>query len=144
MQRLEEEVARAERQGSSLGLMLVGFENLDELAEHEGALLREQALAHAARALRPRLRRFDQIGRPRAGELAIVLPGADGARGELVARRLLERLRTIKLESGGTRRALRVAIGIAAWRTGMSGAALLEEARRAAPAQEGQPPAHAD
>ena len=51
------------------------------------------------------------------GRAAVLLPGADGPRGEIVARRALERLRAIKVEADGTRRPLRVSVGLAAWRT---------------------------
>ena len=89
-------------------------------------------MAYAGLTLRRELRRFDRVGRPRDGELLVLLPGADGPRGEIVARRILERLRAIKLEVGGDRRALRMAVGLAAWRAGMSAEGLLEEARAAA------------
>jgi hypothetical protein len=63
----------------------------------------------------------------------VVLPGADGPRGEIVARRLLKRLRAIKLQAhDGERRALRMAIGVATWREGMTAETLLEQARAAA------------
>ena len=62
------------------------------------------------------LRRFDRVGRPSERELLVVLPGADGPRGEIVARRVLERLRAIKIEADGERRPLRVSVGLAAWR----------------------------
>ncbi len=45
-----------------------------------------------------------------------MLPGADGPRGEIVARRVLERLRAIKVEVDGERQPLRIAVGLAAWR----------------------------
>jgi hypothetical protein len=61
----------------------------------------------------------------------VVLPGADGPRGEVVARRVLSRLRSIKLEAGEERRALRVTVGLAQWREGMSAHALLNGAKAA-------------
>jgi hypothetical protein len=61
-----------------------------------------------------------------------VLPGADGPRGEIVARRALERLRTIKVESDGMRRPLRISVGLAEWQEDIDGDELLERARAAA------------
>ena len=58
-------------------------------------------------------------------ELLVVLPGADGPRGEIVARRVLERLRTIKIEADGMRRPLRVSVGLAAWRADLMAQARL-------------------
>jgi GGDEF domain-containing protein len=82
-------------------------------------------------ALRVQLRRFDRVGRPSDSELLVVLPGADAPRGEIVARRLLDRLRTIKVEADGTRRPLRVLMGLAAWREDLGEEDLLAQTRAA-------------
>ncbi len=62
----------------------------------------------------------------------LILPGADGPRGEIVARRVLERLRTIKVEAEGARRPLRISVGLAAWHDDVGAEELLEQARLAA------------
>jgi len=102
-----------------------------ELAREHGAELSEQTFAYIATALAPELRGFDRIGRPSDGELLLLLPGADGPRGEMVARRVLDRLRTIKVEAEGIRRALRFSVGLAAWRRDVSGEDLMAQARAA-------------
>ncbi len=130
--RLAEEVARAERQLGPLSCLLVVIEDLDAVVERYGDELAEQALAHLAQALRRELRLFDQVGRPSARELIVLLPGADGPRGEIVARRALQRLRTIKIEVDGQRRPLPIAIGLATWTEGLTPEALVERARSAA------------
>ena len=61
-----------------------------------------------------------------------MLPGADGPRGEMVARRVLDRLRAIKVEARGQRQALRISVGLSAWRPEASAAVLLSRARAAA------------
>ncbi|HEV2998431.1 MAG TPA: hypothetical protein VGX16_04945, partial [Solirubrobacteraceae bacterium] len=94
---------------------------------------------------RGEVRCFDRVGPPavdgtggpgereRPGhELLVVLPGADRPRAEIVARRLLGRVRAIKVEARGERHAMRVSIGIAAWREGLSSRELLAAARAAA------------
>ena len=111
-ERLAEEVARAERDLGPLSCLLVVIEDLDSVVERYGDELAEQALAHLAQALRGELRVFDQVGRPSERELLVLLPGADGPRGEIVARRALQRLRTIKIEVDGQRRPLPIAIGL--------------------------------
>jgi diguanylate cyclase (GGDEF)-like protein len=130
--RLGEEIGRAERHGTGLSCVMVVIDNLEEMAREHGGELPEQTLAYVAAALRGELRRFDRVGRPSEGELLIVLPGADGPVGEVVARRLLERLRTIKVETRGTRRPLQISLGLAPWRADMSTAELLARARSAA------------
>ena len=144
-QRLEEEIGRSERYGTPLSLLLVVVENLDEIAREHGEELREQTLAYIAGALDRELRRFDRIGIPGERELAILLPGADGPRGEMVARRVLDRLRAIKVEAADRREALRISVGIAAWRPESTAAALLARARSAAArAGNGERPATAE
>ena len=131
-ERLTEEVARAERGLGPLSCLVVVIEDLATVVERYGDELAEQALSHLAQALRAELRVFDQVGRPGTGELVVLLPGADGPRGEIVARRGLQRLRTIKIEVDGQRRPLPIAIGLASWREGLTPDGLVEEARSAA------------
>lgn len=131
-QRLAEEVNRAGRHGTPLSCLLVTIGNLEALTREHGSELSEQTLAYVASALTSQVRGFDRVGRPSEGELLLVLPGADGPRGEIVARRVLERLRTIKVESDGMRRPLRISVGLAAWQDGIGGDELLERARAAA------------
>jgi diguanylate cyclase (GGDEF)-like protein len=141
-ERLDEEIGRAERYGAGLSCLLVSFENLEEVSREHGAELREQMLEYVAGALSGELRRFDRVGRVGGrdsnSDLLVILPGTDGPRGEIVARRALERLRTIKVEAGGTRLPLQVSVGLAAWRKDVSAEELLGLARAAAhrPASE--------
>jgi diguanylate cyclase (GGDEF)-like protein len=129
--RLEEEIDRAERHKTELSCLLVVIDNLEEVSpEHSDELL-EQTLAYIAAALRRELRRFDRIGSPSERELLIVLPGTDDPRSEMVARRVLDRTRTIKVEAQGTRRPLRVSVGLTPWREGDGAADLLGRARAA-------------
>jgi diguanylate cyclase (GGDEF)-like protein len=132
-ERVEEEIGRAERYGTGLSCLLIVFENLEEVAREHGGELREQMLEYAGQALRGELRRFDRVGRggPDWDHLLVILPGADGPRGEIVARRALGRLRAIKVEAEGARQALQVSVGLAAWRRDMSAQELLALARAA-------------
>jgi diguanylate cyclase (GGDEF)-like protein len=136
--RVEEEVHRAKRHGTSLSCLLLVVENLHELAGGHDGDLYEQTLDYLGRALARELRDFDRVGRPSGRELAIVLPGADSVRGEIVARRMLERLRTIKVEADGERRPLRLSLGLASWRTERSGEELLARARAVAHGANGE------
>lgn len=129
--RLEEEINRAGRHGTPLSCLLVAIDDLAELSTRHGRELPEQALAYAGPALLRELRRFDRVGRPSDTELLVVLPGADGPSGEVVARRVLDRLRAIKIETDGVRRSLRVSVGLAAWREDLDGEQLLAHTRAA-------------
>ncbi len=131
-ERLDEEIARAERHSTRLSCLLVVVENLEAMAREHGLELREEMLSYMASALEPSLRRFDRIGRPAQGDLLIVLPGADSPQAEIVARRVLGRLRSVKLEAGGERTPLRVSVGLAAWHEPSSADELFDLARAAA------------
>ena len=135
--RMEEEINRAGRHGTPLSCLVVVIENLDELRQAHGGELSEQTLAYVSEALRHELRRFDRVGRPSEGELAVLLPGADEPHGEIVARRALERLRAIKVEADGARRPLRVSVGLAAWREDLGGEELLAQTRAAVRRENG-------
>jgi len=132
MDRLREEISRAARQGTALSCLLVTIGNLEELDREHGGELSQRTLLYVGTALRRQLRDFDRIGRPGERELVLVLPGADGPRGEVVARRVLERLRTIKIEADGKRQPLRISVGLAAWREGADAEELLAQTRAAA------------
>jgi diguanylate cyclase (GGDEF)-like protein len=131
-ERLHEEINRAARHGTPLSCLMVTIGNIDELAREHGEELAEQTLQYVARALGGQVRDFDRIGRPSEVELFVVLPGADGPRGEIVARRALRRLRMVKVESAGERRPLRISVGLVAWQQDTSAGDLLEQARAAA------------
>ncbi|HTZ88674.1 MAG TPA: GGDEF domain-containing protein [Solirubrobacteraceae bacterium] len=130
-ERLGEEINRAGRYGTQLACLLVTIGNLEQLAREHGSELSEQTLIYVARTLATQVRDFDRVGRPSEQELALILPGADGPRGEIVARRALRRLRTIKVEADGTREPLRISVGLAAWQADMGAEELLEQARQA-------------
>jgi diguanylate cyclase (GGDEF)-like protein len=130
--RLEEEVNRAERHHTALSCLLVSLDEVEQLAHAHGEQLPAKALAYFGTALGPELRRFDRVGHPADGELLVVLPGADERRGEIVARRALGRLHAIKLDVDGRRRPLRISMGLAAWREGLTGEQLLSLTRLAA------------
>jgi diguanylate cyclase (GGDEF)-like protein len=136
--RLDEEIGRAERYGTHLSCLLLLIDNLDEMSREHGGDLPEQTLAYVGAALRRELRRFDRIGRPSGDELLILLPGADSPRGEMVARRVLDRIRTIKVEADGARQPLRVSVGLAAWHSDTSGEDLLARARAATQSRNGE------
>ena len=136
-ERMEEEINRAGRHGTPLSCLVVVIENLNELRTAHGSELSEQTLVYVSEALRHELRRFDRVGRPSEGELAVLLPGADGPRGEIVARRALARMRAIKVEADGERRPLRVSVGLAAWREDVDGEELLAQTRAAARRENG-------
>ncbi|HEY8303934.1 MAG TPA: diguanylate cyclase [Solirubrobacteraceae bacterium] len=133
--RLEEEVNRAARHRTALSCVLVSIDDVERLASAHGESMPSHALAYLADALSRQLRIFDRVGHASDGELLVVLPGADEQRGEIVARRALGRLHSIKIEVDGRRRPLQLSMGIAAWHEGLTGEQLLFHTRMAAQRQ---------
>jgi diguanylate cyclase (GGDEF)-like protein len=131
-ERLAEEIDRAGRDGTALSCLLLRIEDLEELRSRYGSELPDQALDYVEGTLRQELRRSDRVGRPGHGELLVVLPGAAGPQAEIVARRVLERLRTVKVEADGRRSPLRISVAIAVWRAELSCEDLLARTRTAA------------
>lgn len=136
-ERLEEEVGRAERHGTGLSCLVLVIDELHEIAREHGSSLPEQTVGYLAGALARELRRYDRVGRAGEGELVVVLPGADGPRAEIVARRVLERVEPIKIESSGERRPLKVSLGLASWSERMGAGEMLKRARAAASRRNG-------
>jgi diguanylate cyclase (GGDEF)-like protein len=129
---LAEEIALARREGTSLSCLLVAIENLEELGRSGGRKLSTNALDGVEAALRRELRRSDRIGRPSDGELVVVLPGADGPQGEIVAKRVLDRLRAVRVEAHGVCHSVRISVALATWRADLTGEDLLAQTRTAA------------
>jgi two-component system cell cycle response regulator len=130
--RLNEEVNRAGRHHTPLSCLLVSLDDVEHLSHTHGEELPAQALAYLGAALRRELRCFDRVGHAAEGELLVVLPGADERRGEIVARRALGRLHAVKIEVDGKRQPLRISMGIAAWREGLTAEQLFAQTRLAA------------
>jgi GGDEF domain-containing protein len=136
--RLEEEINRAGRGATALSCVLVSLDDLQEIERTHGPRLSRQAHEYVGLALCRELRRFDRVGVAGERELIVVLPGADGARAEIVARRALARLQVIKIEAAGRRRPLRVAMTVTSWRTGLDAAELVALARTASGRRSGR------
>lgn len=130
-ERLREEIARAERHRTGLSCLLVALEDFAALAPEQGGELREQTIEYIEGALRRELRCYDRVGRTANGEVLVLLPGADSPRAEMVARRALARLRSIKVESGGARTPIQVSVGLSAWQEGVDARELVARARAA-------------
>jgi PleD family two-component response regulator len=126
--RLREEIERAQRQGTALSALHVGVDP-DRVGDEPSGEVSEQAISYIAAALTRQLRRFDRVGRLSDRELLVLLPGADGPRAEIVARRALARLQAVKVEVDGQRHPIAVAIGLGTWSAGLGPTQLLDRAR---------------
>ena len=129
--RMQEEISRAQRHGTPLGMLLLRFDEHGEIRQAHGQRRSSEMFGYTGGALTRQLRRFDRLGGLQQGELLALLPGADIVRSEVVARRVLARLRAIEVEIRDQRRALPVHASIAQWTEGQTAELLIEHARGA-------------
>jgi two-component system, cell cycle response regulator len=74
---LERELARQQRHGGSLGLVLLDLDRFKQINDVHGHLVGDAVLREAAKAMRLISRPYDAVGRLGGEEFVIVLPGCD-------------------------------------------------------------------
>ena len=87
--RLREELARAQRQGSTLSLLMLDLDHFKQINDRCGHLGGDEALREVAARVESQVRASDTAARFGGDEFAVLMPGA----GPLEARRLAERIR---------------------------------------------------
>lgn len=123
--RLAEELARADRSGASLALVLVDCDDLKQINDTQGHDRGDETLRSLAGQLRDGKRSGDLAARIGGDEFGLALPGADLE----AAKALADRLRR-NLGRGGV--GATASFGIAVYpEDGLTGAALLRAADRA-------------
>jgi diguanylate cyclase (GGDEF)-like protein len=115
-ERLEEEIARANRGGTAISLLLVDLDKFAAFNATHGRDAGDRALGAVSTAVRSSIRLSDSAFRYGGGQVALLLPGA-AALGAFVA---AERIRTAvtTLEAGEVPAPITVSIGIGSLREG--------------------------
>src|SRR6267143_191674 len=113
--RLSHAIARADRSGSLLGVMILDLDNFKEINDALGQAVGDQVLTEAARRLQSCLRGIDTLARLGDDEFAVLLEGVpDFEEISLVAQRLLNRVAE-RGEVAGHELYLSASIGIAVY-----------------------------
>jgi len=107
---LRRELARAERYGHALSLILIDIDNFKELNDRYGHLVGDEALKRVARALRENIRRVDYIFRWGGDEFCVILPETNGPGAKEVVRRFQEPFGILAEDP-----VIRLTLGYASW-----------------------------
>jgi diguanylate cyclase (GGDEF)-like protein len=97
-ERLEAEVKRASRSGTSLAVVMMDLDGFKTINDTYGHAIGDQVLCQAFQPLVDTLRTTDFLARYGGDELTLVLPETDLASARLVAEKIQEKLRSIKIE----------------------------------------------
>jgi diguanylate cyclase (GGDEF)-like protein len=117
--RIREEIARARRDGTPLGAVILDLDDFKSVNDTRGHAAGDELLRKVAGALQLELRPYDQVARYGGDEFVLLLPGSDEQMTAHVAERCRDAI-------GG-----KCSIGVAAWHDGLDADGLLEQADRA-------------
>jgi diguanylate cyclase (GGDEF)-like protein len=126
-ERLHEEIARAQRTGRPLSIVLIDCDDLKRINDERGHEHGDAALQGMSRMLRESKRLSDIAGRLGGDEFGLILPDSDAASATVVAERLRATIHALADEGMPT-----ASFGIATFpEDGVTNAALMRTADRA-------------
>jgi diguanylate cyclase (GGDEF)-like protein len=121
--RMREEIARADREGAPLSLVIVDLDDFKRVNDQHGHQAGDQLLRSVATLLQAELRPYDLVARYGGDEFVVLLPGSDEATACTVAERVRD---AVAAELGRG-----CSLGVAEWRDRLDADALLEHADHA-------------
>jgi diguanylate cyclase (GGDEF)-like protein len=107
------EIARANRTGTALSVMLLDLDHFKEVNDRYGHLAGDDILIGVAEAMRTQTRDYDLIGRFGGDEFAILLPQSDLMEATRSAERIRRRIAAIAVPAGDHVVTTSVSIGVA-------------------------------
>jgi diguanylate cyclase (GGDEF)-like protein len=114
LMRIDEEIARAQRSGSPLALLMIDLDHFKRVNDRHGHLAGDAVLAAAGMALRALKRPSDVAARYGGEELALLVPDADRAAAGAVAARVRRMLgELVHRDAGGAEFRVTASVGVA-------------------------------
>ena len=96
---LSDELARAKRQATAVGVILMDLDHFKRINDEHGHLAGDQVLREAAEVLSGTIRPYDAVGRYGGEEFLVVLPGCDAVNSASHAERLRLALSRVVVKS---------------------------------------------
>lgn len=106
-------LAHAARHGVETSVMVLGFDNFENLCERFGPSVAEQVASRFAKMLAGKIRQEDSLGHYGSGQYAVVAPGTAASYCGTFAERVREAVEVARLSVHGQTVALTVSIGLA-------------------------------
>ena len=133
IERLDQEIARAARQGSPLGAILLDIDHFKRINDSWGHAQGDEVLRRVAKVLRESVRPYDCVGRYGGEEFLIVAADCDVAETLIIAERVRCTLAASPIPTAGGAVAVTASLGVSAVRAGaeLDANALIAAADRA-------------
>jgi diguanylate cyclase (GGDEF)-like protein len=96
--RLDEELQRARRHGTPIGLMMIDIDDFKSVNDRFGHVAGDMVIGGVADIIRRSVRRFDTCARYGGEEFAVVMPGGAGENAASVAERIRQRIDEYRAE----------------------------------------------
>jgi diguanylate cyclase (GGDEF)-like protein len=129
---LATEIARSDRYGGSLALIIADLDDFKQVNDRHGHLAGDDVLRAFAKAMRETVRELDTAARYGGEEFALLLPGTDLAGAERVAERIRVRMEAAHVRTiAGEAVQVTASFGVAAYPDSPSQADLIAAADKA-------------
>ena len=113
LEMLHKELARTNREGQPLSLLMVDIDRFKLVNDTHGHLAGDAVLRESARRMTTAVRSYDSVGRYGGEEFLIVLPGCEGSSARLQAERIRETIAASGFANGSQYLQITCSIGVA-------------------------------
>ncbi len=128
--RLAQEISRVRRVKSSLSIIMVGIDNINDLLERNGSGFRDQVLVKAGATIKKVIRFNDLPCRFEGEKFSIILPDTGVSGAETAANKILESFRSLVIKNKDVEEKVLVSVSVSLFEVNMNIGQLVEKAER--------------